>query len=221
MRRNLRQIVRKPWVWALGALCVAGVAVASPWDIDMIDGVSSKAFEWKMMTPKVEGTVQRPSGVVTRPGVNGTYQNDYVAAIDRNAPETELLTSPFGDTPEQVATGTRLFRVNCAPCHGLEGKGGGPVTENHPDKGQKRFMIPAPHLSGDGSRLNTVSDGFVYSMIRYGGLAAMPAYAVGLTEKERWAVITYMRTLPNAGRPAPKAPEPPPTPATPPAGSPK
>lgn len=201
----MRELLKNPWTWAFGALFAAGVAVASPWDIDMIDGHSFKAFEWKMRPPKAEGTIQRPGGAVSRARPHGYYQNDYVAPIDRNAPSTDLLASPYGDTPEQVAIGQRLFRVNCAPCHGLEGKGDGPVTRNADGR---RYAMAAPTLSGSTTRLARMSDGFIYSMIRYGGLAGMPAYAVGLTENERWAIVSYIRTLDNAGRPAPVAPAP-------------
>lgn len=197
---------KKSWLIAAGLLA-AGVAVASPWDIDMIDSRAAKAYRWKMMPARVEGTAVRAAGAVTRPRPAGYYQNDYIAPGDRMAPSTEAMTSPYGDTEAQLATGENLFRVTCAPCHGLEGKGGGPVTQNRPAEGLNRFQMPAPLLSGNGAVSALRSDGYIYYTIRNGG-AGMPAYGVLLTDAERWAIVSYIRTLDGAKYT-------PPTPSTP------
>lgn len=191
----------KPWtrkaLWATVGLLAAGVAVASPWDIDMVDSRAAKAYGWKMMSPKVEGTLQRSHGAVSRAKSVGNYQNDYVAPGDRMSPEAATMKSPYGDTEAQVKTGEKYFRINCAPCHGLEGKGGGPVTQNAPDQGRNRFMMPAPLLSGDGAVTALRSDGYIYYTIRNGGVG-MPAHGILLTDAERWAIVSYIRTLDGA-----------------------
>lgn len=199
---------------ALGGLLVAGVAYASPWDIDMIDGHNFKAYEWAMRP--------QPSGVVAREGLGGPraraagyYQNGEVAAVIRTDAATDTITNPYAGDPNLLATGARLFRVNCAPCHGLEGAGSGPVTHNDQGAGIKRFLMAAPTLSGALTRVDTLSDGFLYATIRNGGAgsagatadrpaylasigAGMPAYGPLLTDYERWSIVDYMRTLPGA-----------------------
>lgn len=193
----------KKGFWMAVGLLAGGVAVASPWDIDMIDSRGVKAFRWKMMPPKVEGTIQREGGgAITHARPNGYYQTDYIAQYDRTTPEGAALTSPYGDTEAQLATGKHLFQVNCAPCHGIDGKGGGPVVQNDPAKGRKRFQMPAPLLSGDGNVSTLRTDGYIYLTIRNGG-AGMPAYGVGLTDAERWAIVSYIRTLEGAAYQAP------------------
>lgn len=193
-------------VVGLVGLGAAGLAWASPWDIDMFDSAMVKPYEWKMRPTIPEGSVQRANGTLVRPGAAGYYQNDYEGAIDRFA-VGDTLQTPFGHTEEQVALGQRIFGINCQPCHGPEGKGGGPVTHNDPAQKIARFPVPAPMLSGPGNISALRSDGYLYGTIRNGG-AVMPAHAVMLTDKERWSIVSYIRTLEGTAynAPAPAAP---------------
>jgi mono/diheme cytochrome c family protein len=181
---------RMKWI-LVGGLFAAGLAWASPWDIDMIDSRSMKAYEWRMRPAVPEGSVQRAE---LRPGGPGAYQNDYVPQGDRTDPRTDAMTDPYPVNEATVAQGARLFQITCAPCHGVEGKGGGPVTKNDPTAGISRFPVPAPPLSGAGAVPAQRSDGYIYYTIRNGG-ALMPPYGVSLTDRERWAVVAYLRTL--------------------------
>lgn len=181
------------WVLACGLL-VSGAAYSFPWDIDMIDGRGFKAFEWKMLPPIPEGAVQRPTGGIPRAKPSGSYQNDHIAPLDRTAPTTEGVRNPYIVDKAALADGAKMFQVTCAPCHGQEGKGGGPVTHNDPAKGVNRFPVPAPMLSGDGAVTAIRSDGYLYGTIRGGG-SLMPLYGISLTDRERWAIVAYMRSL--------------------------
>lgn len=181
------------WVIA-GGLLVAGAAYSSPWDIDMIDSRGFKAYEWKMMRPIPEGAIQRPAGAITRAKPNGSYQNDYIAPLERTSPEAEAMHDPYPTDKPAIAQGARLFQVSCAPCHGQEGKGGGPVTYNDAAKGINRFPVPAPMLSGDGAVTALRSDGYIYGTIRNGG-SLMPLYGISLTDRVRWSIVSYIRTL--------------------------
>ncbi|MDP2312672.1 MAG: c-type cytochrome [Pseudomonadota bacterium] len=185
----------------VGGLFVAGVAWASPWDIDMVDSTNFKAYEWKMK-PFRSDTVQRdPMG----PKAPGAYQVAYVEAVDRTAGADAVL-NPYPADKAALAEGEHLFQVTCAPCHGVEGKGGGPVTHNDPSKDIRRFPLPAPMLSGPGAVSALRTDGYVYATIRNGG-ALMPAYGVSLTDHERWSIVSYIRTL-EGGQYVPPAPAP-------------
>lgn len=203
----LDTLSRYRW-WALGGLFAAGLAVASPWDIDMIDSRAIRAYETKMLPPHAPGAIQRAGGAISRPGGAGTYQNDYIAPGDRTKPETETMVNPYPVDEASLAKGKQMFQVTCAPCHGIDGKGGGPVTVNDPSKNINRFPVPAPMLSGAGSVTSTRSDGYLYLTIRNGG-ALMPAYGISLTDRERWAIVAYMRTLDGAQYtpPTPTAPQ--------------
>ncbi|MDP2308235.1 MAG: c-type cytochrome [Pseudomonadota bacterium] len=190
---------RRRFVVAAGLL-VAGVAWASPWDIDMVDSYASKAYEWKMR-PTPEASVQRaPTG----PKTPGAYQVAYVAPVDR-VTESDALVNPYPADAAALAEGKALLQVTCAPCHGVDGKGGGPVTQNDPAKDIRRFPLPAPLLSGPGAVTALRSDGYIYATIRNGG-ALMPAYGISLTDHERWSIVSYMRTLEGAQLAPPTTP---------------
>lgn len=187
--------------WLMGGVLLAGLAWASPWDIDMIDSVNFKAFEWKMAPARVEGTIPRPEGAVTRPGSNGAYQNDYVAQMDRMSPEAAALSNPYAGDTRAMGKGEKLFQISCAPCHGEQGDGKGPVTQNVPNtdpaKAIRRFGMPAPLLSGAGAVTPSRTDGYIYLTIRNGGVV-MPSHGLSLTDQERWAIVSYIRTLEGA-----------------------
>lgn len=191
---------KKRWIVVVGML-LAGLAWASPWDIDMVDSTAFKAYEWKMPNARIEGTVQRPQGAIVRAKSNGAYQNDYIAAHDRNASDVDGLKNPYNADEASLTQGKQLFQVTCAPCHGVEGKGNGPVVQNKPNdditKAIRRFPIPAPNLSGAGSAPSMRSDGYLYLTIRNGGVG-MPKYGLSLTDQERWAIVSYIRTLDGA-----------------------
>lgn len=186
-----------------GGLLFAGLAWASPWDIDLIDSVNLKAYEWEMMRPIPPGSVPRPSGGIPRAGALGAYQNDPIPQHDR-ATEADSLANPYTSDDASLANGKRLFGVSCAPCHGQEGTGHGPVVQNDPEKGVKRFPVPAPILSGPGAVSPARSDGYIYLTVRNGGIATgenkslMPRYGLSLTDQERWAIVAYIRTLDGA-----------------------
>lgn len=200
---------------AAGSLLFAGLAWASPWDIDMIDSWNYKAYEWEMK-PQPSGVIGREAGSFVRPQDAGHYQNGVVAGVTRgNSVETDALANPYKADEASLKTGERFFQVNCAPCHGVNGAGSGPVTKNDPANGVNRFLMPAPILSGKGGVAANRSDGYLYATIRNGGVgsvgasaeksagvaaigAGMPSYGLLLTDYERWSVVSYIRTLPES-----------------------
>ena len=76
-----------------------------------------------------------------------------------------------------------LFVARCAPCHGPEGHGGGPVS---------RFFPQAPDLAY--ATVKARSDGFIWGTITYGG-KAMPPQREGLSTTDRWDIVNHVRSL--------------------------
>jgi mono/diheme cytochrome c family protein len=88
-----------------------------------------------------------------------------------------------------AARGDSLYQTFCATCHGPTGKGDGPVG---------RRMGALPVVS---DRARAFSDGYLYSIIRY-GLGLMPRYGDKVWEPlDRWAIVNHMRRLQGAGAP--------------------
>lgn len=101
--------------------------------------------------------------------------------VDRDG--TEKWKSPFPTSPSSVARGSVIFQARCAPCHGAEGHGGGPVS---------KFFPPAPDLAY--KTIRERSDGYLYGTVVFGG-RAMPPQAEGLTNEERWDLVFFLRDL--------------------------
>jgi mono/diheme cytochrome c family protein len=101
--------------------------------------------------------------------------------------EAQDLTNPVATDPKAVVAGARLFQIHCAVCHGHTGRGDGKVSAKFP---------PAPDL-----RYRTIcrrSDGFIYGTITAGG-RAMPSLREGLTSRDRWALVSFVRDLQKSG----------------------
>ena len=92
------------------------------------------------------------------------------------------LQNPVPATPESVATGQYLFELNCLVCHGVEGRGDGPVglqLETSPVD----MHEPYTQDQADGQLFFTITRGRV----------TMPFYRDALSQEERWHVINYIR----------------------------
>ena len=98
------------------------------------------------------------------------------------------MTRPTDLPAVAPGRGQELFQTFCEPCHGANGTGAGLVP------------IGAPPLNIP--RTATLSDGYIYSYIRYGGFAIMPQYGDKITKREdRWAVVDYVRSFQAGSQP--------------------
>lgn len=191
---------------SIAAALFSTIAWAFPWDIDMVDSAFYRAYEWQMLTP-AEGAVSINR---YREGCEPTCRapTQLAPEFDRNNPAGQARTSPLdASDPTVLANGERLFGVYCQTCHGVNGAGGAPVADNTTGK---RFP-GVPLLSGPTATTSYRSDGFIYLYVRHGGVN-MPSYSYAMSDEDIWSVVAYVRTLPNAARPAPAVPA---TPATP------
>ncbi len=101
--------------------------------------------------------------------------------------DTVDLKDPVPATPESLAHGKMLFVARCAPCHGPEGHGGGPVS---------RFFPQAPDLAY--ATVKARSDGYIWGTISYGG-KAMPPQREGLSPTDRWDIVNHVRAIQGKG----------------------
>ena len=101
------------------------------------------------------------------------------------------LQNPFAHDEEAIAAGKLIFEANCAPCHGLSGRGDGPAAAD---------LDPKPANLADSNMIGMHGDDYLFWRVNEGGAqapfnSAMPAWKSTLSEEEIWQVISYVHTL--------------------------
>lgn len=91
--------------------------------------------------------------------------------------------SPIEASAKVVEQGEKIAKVNCVSCHGAKGKGDGAAAV---------ALNPKP-ADWTSKRAQDESDGELFWKIN-AGRGAMPSWK-HLPEKDRWALIQYIRTL--------------------------
>ena len=110
--------------------------------------------------------------------------------LSGNAATADRLANP-ADPTATLARGDTLYQTYCAVCHGPAGAGDGLVGRR----------LGAPAITTDKAR--AFSDGYLYSIIRY-GRGLMPKYGDKVVRHEdRWAIVNYVRRLQGGGTAAP------------------
>lgn len=142
------------------------------------------------------------AGTVPVGGAEGNWEAEFKSG---NSTTADALVNPFAGgaagtaqapgpsvarVPGTVAArGDTLYHTFCAVCHGGTGDGKGPVG---PRIGAPSLLTP---------QALGRSDGYLYSIIRY-GRGVMPRYGDKVYRPaDRWAIVNYLRTL-QSGAPA-------------------
>ena len=96
--------------------------------------------------------------------------------------------NPVESDAVSIERGRVLYDYNCRLCHGMEGKGDGPVAPH--------FNTVPPRNLLDGSVVS-LSDGDIFLTIT-NGKPYMPALRENLFVMDRWDVVNYVRTMQSA-----------------------
>ncbi|GJL82694.1 MAG: hypothetical protein DHS20C01_23280 [marine bacterium B5-7] len=109
-------------------------------------------------------------------------------------------SNPDWNDQQSALRGGKLYLDNCASCHGVTGKGSGPVANalEHEPADLTNHFHRGPGL-GDGYLFWRVSEGGQVEPFKSQG-SAMPPFKLMLDEQQRWDVLTYIHQLfHNAG----------------------
>jgi mono/diheme cytochrome c family protein len=139
------------------------------------DMVHSVAYESFSPNPNF------PDGKTLQPPVAGTIARGYLPVRE----ESKNLWSP--KQPGVLARGEFVFNTFCQPCHGVSGKGDGPVA-------QRGYPPPASLLAQNALNL---TDSQIFHILT-NGRKNMPSYAGQISRNDRWKVILYVRSLQSA-----------------------
>jgi len=98
--------------------------------------------------------------------------------------EAEQISNPFKGNEVATKAGKKLYKQQCAVCHGDSGKGDGVAG---------LALTPRP-TSFKSERVQNETDGAIFWKIT-NGKSPMAAYKDLLTEEQRWQLVNYIRTL--------------------------
>ncbi len=96
----------------------------------------------------------------------------------------DTLQNPFAGDASAIKQGQKIYKQQCAVCHGNRGRGDGPA-------GIALNPRPADLTS---ETVQKQSDGALFWKITT-GRGPMPAFKTILSEEDRWKVVAYLRTL--------------------------
>jgi mono/diheme cytochrome c family protein len=120
-----------------------------------------------------------PSGTVSR---EASWEDNAFNTGKEGAGFVEVM--PIAVNATVLKRGQEKFTVYCQPCHGVLGDGKG-ITS-------KFGMGNVANLHQD--RLVKTQDGDIFNTISY-GKATMIGYAGAIPVSDRWAIVSYVRTL--------------------------
>jgi mono/diheme cytochrome c family protein len=103
-------------------------------------------------------------------------------------PKLAALKNPVPSNTAAVTAGRGLYGKNCRHCHGLRGKGDGPLAPKS----------PKPADLTDDKWDHGSSDGEIYSIILNGApapMSEMKPMKGTLTPTQIWQVVNYIRSI--------------------------
>lgn len=95
-----------------------------------------------------------------------------------------MAQNPLAKDSQAAKAGEYEFRINCALCHGLGARGGG----RGPDLTQPRKK----HVHSDAEMFQVISNGIPGTAMPANGTNGQ---GVGMTDREIWQIITYIRSV--------------------------
>jgi mono/diheme cytochrome c family protein len=137
------------------------------------------------------GPLARPAAWVA--GIFGAVL--VLGGVFADATPSSSLPNPIPATVTSATAGQNLYLANCAACHGVDARGGGPQA------GTTQIRPPSL-ISG---HLNQHTDGDVFYWISTGLPGGMPAWATKLSEPDRWNLVNYLRSINGRGPAIPPA----------------
>ena len=180
----------------LAALLIAAIGCSDvkrpPGKVYMPDMANSRAYETYSANPvfadgrtsqgPVAGTVKRGDDYPVHIAMDniGDTANYYAS---------RSLPNPFDSlNADQMKETERIYLINCGICHGAKLDGNGPLWKD----GDGPFPAKPAALVGD-AKYESMPAGQMFYSITY-GKNLMGGYASQITAKQRWEIITYIKS---------------------------
>ena len=205
-RKSRRRVTLAMLLLLCGACDTYYYRIPSPDDLWRIIPWFDQMIHARYIHPYQTQSVPRttPAGTVPVTGSEPDWSAEWIAG---NPATANALRNPISarvpgsrpgpavpEIPREVdAAGDTLYQNFCSVCHGPTGNADGTVSR----------QIGAPSLLT--ARARAYTDGYIYSIIRY-GRGVMPRYGDKVYAPiERWAIVNHVRKLQRQS-PAPPGP---------------
>jgi mono/diheme cytochrome c family protein len=103
-------------------------------------------------------------------------------------PKAAAVKNPVPSTPASIKAGLTAYNMNCRHCHGLRGKGDGPLAPKN----------PAPADLTDAKWDHGSSDGEIFAIIMNGApapMTEMKGMKGTLQDRDVWNIVNYIRSV--------------------------
>ena len=185
-----RLFAPRPLVW-IALVAIAGAAACSDPSPEL---PPFELFSEMDRQPKYQAqgaSLFFEDGQASRPPIRGTVARGQLKADDvfyrGRRGGTFVDEGPIAVTDALLDEGRLRYNAYCAPCHDTSGSGRGPVAV--------RAEWEATPLGED--RLRAMPDGELFDVISR-GRRSMRGYRNVIVERDRWAIVAYVRILQSA-----------------------
>jgi len=101
--------------------------------------------------------------------------------------DPQAVANPVPADEVSLQRGEILYRFHCAVCHSQTGQGNGPVVKFWREDARQPANLTV-------ARFSQYPDSALYRILAQ-GIGGMPPLRENLTERQRWDLINYVRTL--------------------------
>lgn len=148
---------------------------------DMVHSVAAEAFSENAVF-KDGKTMQLPAeGSIARGFMPYPYKLDEVS-------EASSQENPFEENKQTFNRGHEVYNNYCLVCHGVKGKGDGPLIPKFPNP---------PSLTS--RRLRKYTGGRLFHIVTVGS-GDMPSHQEQISVKDRWSLVQYVKWMQNEYR---------------------
>jgi copper transport protein len=98
--------------------------------------------------------------------------------------------NPIPPNSQSIAEGKTVYIQNCVPCHGVSGKGDGPVGKTLNPRPADLTLHGVPGVHTDAQLYDWITNGLPGTR--------MPAWKTTISDTDRWNLVNYIRALAQA-----------------------
>ncbi len=146
---------------------------------DMVHSVGYEAYSENSIMADGKTNQLPPEGSIARNKLPFPYGKGEAEAKRAG----QELVNPFAETKQGLERGRSLYTNYCLACHGVQGKGDGPLIPKFPNP---------PSLTA--KRLLKYEDGRLYHIITEGS-GDMPSHKEQINSKDRWFLVQYVNYI--------------------------